>query len=140
MKFLKRVWNFVRPKKHYKYKLGKDGYKLKHSALDGITFNNKWVTIANGYMYIRAGYAWDGCSPKIKIAGIVVGIPDGPNDECKYPSLVHDIFCQFINEISVSKITVLRIFKDMLYRADWCLAEEYVAAVDKFGPQGFLKG
>lgn len=124
-------------KKHYKYTLHSD-YYYQNDKLKGVSFKNKWVEIRpSGEMIISKFYSWDGCSPKYKIFGIVIGTPDGKNNQCKMASCVHDIFCQFIADIPVSKKTVLGIFGDMLRDANWGWAKAYVYAVDKFGPQNF---
>lgn len=124
-------------KKYYKYMLHSD-YYYQNDRLKGVAFKNKWVEIKpSGEMIISRLYSWDGCSPKYKVFGIVIGTPDGKNDECRLASCVHDVFCQFINDIPVNKNTVLGIFSDMLRDAEWKLAGIYVYAVDKFGPQNF---
>ena len=55
----------------------------------------------NGEIRVRAGYAWDGCTPKFSLWDICVGTPDGvPNAGTKkpkayYASLLHDALYQF---------------------------------------------
>lgn len=124
--------------KYYKYKLEHDK-AFVHELLLGIEFKNEWVTIQDGVMIIKKGYAWDGCTPKYKIGRFVIGVPDGKKDECKWASLVHDIFCQFIETIPVSKETTLTIFDEMLEEAGWKYRKLYVWAVDKFGPQKWIE-
>lgn len=138
-KFFRSIWNFIRPKKHYKYLLN-EAYRHFDEELKGFSFRNEWVTIHNGQMIVNKDYAWDGCSPKVKMVGVVVGVPDGKFDECKFPSLIHDVFCQFIKVIPVTKKIVVGIFLKMLKAVKWYLADEYAYAVDKFGPQDFMKG
>ena len=56
----------------------------------------------SGTVTVPAGYAWDGCSPKICLFDIVFGIPDGVVDsrtrraKTYYASLVHDAMYQFL--------------------------------------------
>lgn len=124
-------------KKYYKYTLSSDLYTV-NERLCGVEFKNEWVEIRpTGEMIIKAGYSWDGCSPKYKIFGVIVGIPDGKYNECRRASCIHDIFCQFIADIPVNKETVLGIFGDMLSYSGWKWAKLYTYAVDKLGPQDF---
>lgn len=126
----------------------KDRYVLaeefiyKHSVLVDIEYCNAWCTIAGGSILVRPGYAWDGCSPKYDIAGLItIGTPDGRLHEgwpiTYHSSLVHDVFCQFRLEIPISKDSVLKIFNDMLAEKDFSARVLYVTAVDWFGPQEF---
>lgn len=128
-------------KKHYKYVAEKD-YQFHCPELIWVVFQNEWCKISNGTLTVKKGYAWDGCSPKKEITlfgkSLVVGVWDGKNDQCKWPSCVHDIFCQFIDIIRVSKKVVVSIFRRMLREAKWWLWRQWVWAVDKFGPQIFL--
>lgn len=85
----------------YKYTLNKNFTvylpELKHIAY--AIYKDKsgklWGYIRHGTLTIFAEYAWNGCSPKFKLLGKEIGTPDGKNDECKFPSLVHDFIYQF---------------------------------------------
>lgn len=77
-------------------------YFYRYSFLDknGI----KWLELINENNYqtikILKGYSWDGCSPKLKMGGKIIGVWDGPVLQDGYPacykaSLVHDALCQF---------------------------------------------
>lgn len=60
-----------------------------------------WLMInVQGVLIVNRDYSWDGCSPKFKLFGKVIGIPDGPLDPSSRPvtwraSLFHDALCQF---------------------------------------------
>lgn len=48
----------------------------------------------DGWLMMHAGYAWNGCSPKIRFMWFILGTPDPP---CTHvPSGVHDLFYQFL--------------------------------------------
>jgi hypothetical protein len=57
---------------------------------------------ADGKLTVTAGYAWNGCSPKICVFDIVVGTPDGVTHtrtgmpKTYFASLVHDALYQFM--------------------------------------------
>lgn len=73
------------------------GHTSRHLA--GIDFENDWITIRTCNIVIKAGYAWDGCSPCISILGLLyVGTPDGAEHlgapATYHASLVHDALCQ----------------------------------------------
>ena len=115
-------------------------FEYEHPCLKGIMFQNHWVTISDGKMLVRPGYAWDGCSPKAHVLGLFTfGTPDGclrHGKPCTYrASLGHDVLCQFRKQLPLSKAASLEIFNDILKQDKWPLRRLYVAMVDKFGPQ-----
>lgn len=117
-------------------------YTYQHPALAGIQFRNGWCAISDSRLTVAAGYAWDGCSPKWDLAGLaVVGVPDGRQHLGRpityYPSLVHDVFCQFRNEIKITKQQTIQILSDMLKERKFGARWLYVTAVDWKGPQQF---
>jgi hypothetical protein len=53
---------FGQPGNSWRYALAHDyGFHTKY--LRDVHFKNKWLTIKDGDVVIKAGYAWDGCSP-----------------------------------------------------------------------------
>ena len=99
--------NFGMPGNAWRYALGSD-YGYCSPLLDGIEFENEWVTIRESAIRIRAGYAWDGCSPCISVLGLFyVGTPDGAQHlglpATYHASLVHDVLCQWRAEIPVTR-------------------------------------
>ena len=125
----------------WRYRLAED-YALESPHLAGISFCSDWLLIDDGRMLIRAGYAWDGCSPKWYVAGRAIGVPDGPIQADGYPqtawaSLVHDALCQFKHLVPVTKRQAVALFDEMLRAANWRWRSVYVAAVDLFGPQRY---
>ncbi|MES2129940.1 MAG: hypothetical protein V4463_21910 [Pseudomonadota bacterium] len=94
----------------WRYALGNDyGYSSPHLA--GITFENDWVTIREGTIAIKAGYAWDGCSPCISVLGLFyLGTPDGAEHlgvrATYHASLVHDVLCQWRADMPSPKRSV----------------------------------
>lgn len=87
-----------------------NGDYLHQSSIRGYSFENEWFTLKeDGTVIIkgtnRNGYAWDGCSPKIKIKDVYFGTPEGVLNfktgvsKTFYASLVHDVFYQFSKDI-----------------------------------------
>lgn len=114
-------------------------------SLAGLDFANAWLSIHDGWMRVSEGYAWDGCSPSLRIpgAGLWVGTPDGPLGSDGRPvawraSLFHDALCQFRADINgLTKETTVRLFAKMLREdgaPDW-MSKLYPAAVHRLGPQ-----
>ncbi len=117
-------------------------FSYAHKSFDGIGYSNEWVSISDGVISIKKGYAWDGCSPKKYIFGVLYfGVPDGNLYFGKpwtyYASLVHDVLCQYRNDIPISKDDVIKVFNDQLTEIGWPLRCVYVSAVSWFGPQDF---
>ena len=120
-------------------------YHHSFDCLIGVSFSNEWVTITpDGMLTIRKGYSWDGCSPKFKIFGKIIGIPDGPMQpdgyaQTAWASLCHDALCQFKHDIPITKAQSLCVFDTMLRECGWWARKIYTFAVNHFGPQKFSK-
>ena len=129
----------------YIYVLNKDfSYKVKDFTHWGSHrfYDEKaklWLEINDNTIFVKAGYATDGCTPKINIFGWVVGTPDGPIMYDGYPqtywaSLVHDALVQFSKEPNMpySKKQIDQIFYTMLKECNWKWAGLYYSAVRLF--------
>ena len=125
----------------WRYVLDQPFY-FRHHLLDDISWECPWAVIADGVIKIRAGYAWDGCSPAIRLpGGIWIGPPDGPRGSDGLPaafhaSLVHDVLCQYANTVPLGADAVSQVFYDLLriYGASAWRARLYQLAVLVFGP------
>lgn len=112
-----------------------------------IQFKNEWLEISGGVIRISKGYAWDGCSPALKVpfTHLWLGVPDGTLRESGRPvaweaSLYHDALCQFRGEIQgLTKQMATAVFVERLEAsgAPWAMRKTYGAAVDLLGPQNF---
>ena len=128
----------------YIYCLEKD-YSYR-SSIKGREFENEWFTLEkDGTVIVRGsnkkGYAWDGCSPKIKFKDICLGTPDAVlNWETKkpksyYASMIHDVFYQFSKDVKsfVKREEVDLLFYDILKENNFRLAKVYYRAVRLLG-------
>lgn len=52
------------------------------------------MSMCGNHWTVHAGYAWDGCSPKARVAGRWVGTPDF--EASRLASLIHDTGYQFL--------------------------------------------
>ncbi len=112
--------------------------------LAGVSFANDWLRIEARRVFVCTGYAWDGCSPSVRLAGgLWLGTWDGPRGNDGRPvswqaSLVHDALCQFRGEIQgLGKAASVRLFGRLLTDAGapgW-MCRLYPWAVSRFGPQ-----
>lgn len=127
----------------WRYALAEDfGYSSRH--LEGVEFSNSWVTICGGNVRIKAGYAWDGCSPCISVLGLFyLGTPDGAEHlgvpATYHATLVHDALCQWRGDIPVTKAATVALFRQMLDDVHFPLAWLYTRGVAWFGPQDFFR-
>ena len=122
-------------KKYYKWTLPEDVTIVIPKKYALPDFENEWVTIKNNVMTIHQGYSWDGCSPKrIIFDKIILGTWDGPvrsgRQICYYPSLFHDVLCQF--KIG-DRETADKIFKWSLKVEGFIFRGPYYSAVRVFG-------
>lgn len=103
----------------------------------------QWMTITPvGDVIMKAGYAWDGCSPKIKVRDwFFFGVPDGTPDpetglpKTYYGSLIHDGGYQFLDHplMPYSINDWNDFFKDLNDRANFSLSNFYYRMVRLFG-------
>lgn len=120
--------------------------------LVGVAFSSRWLAIRHGRISIAAGYAWDGCSPTLRLPGGVVipggvwlGPWDGPLGPDGRPvawraSLVHDALCQFRAGIQgLAKEATVLLFRRLLAEdgAPGWMQWVYPAAVNLLGPQAW---
>lgn len=116
------------------------------SSIRGREFKNEWFKLSrDGTVIIKGtnykGYAWDGCSPKLKIKDIYLGILEGVlnfdtgKSKTYYASLIHDVFYQFSQEIKsrVKRKEVDSEFYAILRRDGFVFAPLYYFAVRLFG-------
>jgi len=109
-------------------------------------FENEWLKLASdGTVIVKGtnckGYAWDGCSPKLKIKDIYVGTFEGVlnldtgQSKTYYASLIHDIFYQFSRDVKsfIKRKEVDREFYIILKNNGFRFAKLYYIAVRLFG-------
>ena len=103
-------------------------------------WEEEWLRIdPDGTITIKKGYSWDGCTPKRRIFGKVIGTWDGPispvhgKPMCYYPSCLHDALYQFKYEIPVSRKQADVLFYEGLKQEGFKLAKLYYTAVRVFG-------
>ncbi len=93
-----------------------------------------------GRIRVLAGYAWDGCTPKICLFDILVGTPDGVVDtrtgrpKTYHASLVHDALYQFLPDGSpVTRRVADRCFLRLMTDTGFVFRYVYFVAVRIFG-------
>ncbi len=120
-------------------------YVYKSSIKDR-KFENEWFKLErDGTVIVKGsnkeGYAWDGCSPKIKIKDIYFGTPEAVLNfetgmsKTYYASLIHDVFYQFSKEIKsfVNRKEVDREFWSILREHKFRFAKIYYGFVRILG-------
>ena len=75
----------IKYKDGFKYQLDED-YEIQTDIIDYNIHSKYFALYPTGDLIIREGYAWDGASGAIDTKNFM------------RPSLVHDVFCQMINE------------------------------------------
>lgn len=95
---------------------------------------------ANGTARVLAGYAWDGCTPKVVACDVVLGTPDGATHaltgkpKAYYASLLHDALYQFLDaDLPMRRKDADRVFLELLARDSFAPRGVYFAAVRLFG-------
>ncbi len=123
----------------------KEDYPYK-SSITGRLFENEWFKLdPDGMITIKGtharGYAWDGCSPKMKIGDIYFGTSEAVlNDATRQPktyyaSLIHDVFYQFNKDVKsfIKRKEIDREFYNILKRDGFRFAKLYHWFVRAFG-------
>ncbi|MFA6218083.1 MAG: hypothetical protein WDL87_10585 [Candidatus Omnitrophota bacterium] len=116
------------------------------SSIKGREFENEWFSLAkDGSVLIKGthynGYAWDGCSPKIKIKDVYLGTLEGVlnyntgKSKTYFASLIHDVFYQFSKNVRpfVSRKEVDEEFYEILKKDGFVFARLYYFAVRLLG-------
>jgi len=116
------------------------------SVIKGREFENDWFKLSNdGIIIVKGtnynGYAWDGCSPKMKIKDVYLGTleavlcPETGQSKTYYASLIHDVFYQFSRDLRsfVKRKEVDAEFYNILKRDGFKFAKLYYIAVRLFG-------
>jgi hypothetical protein len=117
-----------------------DDLEVRHPRLKGHKFEDRWLKInPEGLAVVAEGYSWDGCTPKFKVKGLVIGTPDGPTDpDTGKPvtyeaSCLHDALYQFMGQHTLSRRDADLIFRDMLIARNFKRARLYYKAVHWMG-------
>ena len=126
--------------KVYKWTLKNDikFKKLPHiSKITSIIELGKFGLISNGNLIIKKGYSWDGCSPKVKIFGKVIGTWDGfkmknGKQRAYHASLAHDILCQYEKKVPLSREKIDLVFLYLLEKYDFTFPKTYYFFVSMF--------
>jgi hypothetical protein len=90
--------------------------------------DREWMKIKNGILTIPKGYSWDGCTPKIKVNGHIIGIPDF-GTKTEFASLVHDVFYQYASENLLTRKQVDQLFLSLMLLSGFRGAYLYYFAV-----------
>lgn len=98
----------------------------------GQIFKAEWLEITDSTIDIPKGYSWDGCSPKLKIAGKVIGSPDFGN-KTYHASLVHDALYQYAGKHGFSREFCDSIFLILMQEQNFKYARFYYKMVRIFG-------
>jgi hypothetical protein len=105
--------------------------------------NKEWLYMDEKHFIIMKDYAWDGCTPKkyVPVLGWM-GTKDTP--ETILPSLIHDVFCQFIDteHFPFNRKVNNDIFLHLLERNEFRFARLYYNGASlwsKVGPKGINK-
>lgn len=123
----------------------KEDYRYQ-SSIKGREFENEWFKLTrDGIIIVKGthykGYAWDGCSPKLKIKDVYLGTPeavlnfDTGKSKTYYASLIHDVFYQFSKEVKsfIRRKEVDRELYALLKRDNFVFSGLYYRAVRLFG-------
>jgi hypothetical protein len=94
----------------------------------------------DGSLTVTAGYAWNGCSPKIAIFDLLVGTPDGavyePTGRPKtyYASMVHDALYQFLESgATITRAQADDCFLRLMTESEFVLRRPYWLVVRAIG-------
>jgi len=119
---------------------------IHKSSIKSHEFENEWFKLEkDGTIIVKGsnkkGYAWDGCSPKIKFLDIYLGTIDAVlnfdtgKSKTYYASMIHDVFYQFSKDVKflITRKEVDREFYHILKDHKFRLARVYYYAVRMFG-------
>ena len=130
---------------HWKFCLTEGDYSWESNIKleKALSFKDKrgkeWLHISEaGVITVRKNYAWDGCTPKLRIFDwFYIGTPDGTmtkktgKPKTYYASLIHDALYQFIDEVEMpfTRKQMDRMFLQILSVNEYSLAHIYYGGV-----------
>lgn len=122
---MEKIWKF-RTQEDYSVDLFKYYHKFNdctfYDTVDGVY--QVVGHIKNGVLTILKGYEWDGCTPKFKLFGKLVGVLDF--EKTKEASLVHDFLIEYKAQHSIGRkimdIIFDKILKDNKFKLRWVYA------------------
>ena len=88
--------------------------------------------ISNSKLTIVEGYEWDGCTPKFRLFGFLVGVPDF--DGTKKASMVHDFLIEYCKQHNISRFKIDKIFEGVMNDENFLLKGLYAGGVNLFRP------
>jgi len=116
------------------------------SSIKSREFENEWFKLEkDGTVIVKGsnekGYAWDGCSPKIKIKDVYFGTPEAVlnfktgKSKTHYASLIHDVFYQFSKDIKsfINRKEIDQEFYIILKEHNFRFAKVYYTVVRLLG-------
>jgi hypothetical protein len=128
----KKVWKFSLFE-HFSTDLKRFGISGDFIFFDEINGAKFFVgEIKDGVLTILKGYEWDGNTPKFRLFGKILGIPDFP--ETWEASLVHDFLIEYCRQHNISRKATDLIFEGILREKRFILKPLYSSAVHFFRP------
>lgn len=88
--------------------------------------------ILDGWLTIIKGYEWDGCTPKFRLFGLLVGIPDF--EGTRLPSMVHDFLIEYCIQHNINRKQIDIVFQKMMEDNKFVLRPLYASGVHLFRP------
>lgn len=128
-----KIWKF-KLEKDFEIDLKKYSIYAKDCVfLDSTTGETQTVGfIHSGVLVIFKGYEWDGCTPKFKVLGKLLGIPDFK--KTYIPSLVHDFLIEYCPQHSLKRKEIDYIFERILKENGFIIGRLYYTGVHLYRP------
>jgi hypothetical protein len=128
-------------KKIWKFKLKEDRHIVLNFDTPDVFFteekNGKKVIVGyiiDNVLTVLNGYEWDGCTPKIRIFGKILGVPDF---EGTYEaSLFHDFLIEYFNYHSISRKQIDSVFTCVMLKCKFKYERVYSLGVNLFRKLG----
>jgi hypothetical protein len=128
----KKVWKFSLFK-HFSTDLKRFGISGDFIFFDEINGAKFFVgEIKDGVLTILKGYKWDGNTPKFRLFGKIIGIPDF--QETWEASLVHDFLIEYCSQHNIRRNVIDNIFQGILREKKFIFEPIYSNGVHLFRP------
>jgi len=150
----------MRPSKFRKnslyHSIIRDSFESKQPSLQGFSYEGGWISIKDDGCFIHkadrqdndakgepySGFAWDGCTPKLKLGPLMFGTWDGHFDDERFmPQAIraakfHDALYQelaYLSHVGFTRRHADLLFREMLSKANFVYADLYYFGVRSFG-------
>lgn len=107
--------------------------RVKNKLLQGVTLDHEFATIRDCVMCVKAGYQFNGASPRWEFMTLEIGTPQGRGNYLIKGFAMHDAMYQFGKEIGLKRENADKILYQYMVSKNFPFAKLYYYTLKIFG-------